>query len=117
VDDPRSPWSRRAASGWQRRIAWALTALSVALNSANLSNVVSSVPLVHNLVGGLWLLCTHGLLALALVCALVPALRRRPLTRGGATAWLILALLSLLAFPVSYAGTRLFALGGIQRLF
>ena len=106
-----------AATPWPRRVAWTLTAFSGALNVLNLPHVVASVPLVHNLMGLLWLFSTHALLVLASCSLLVPLARRQSLTQRGAIVGLGFALLSLLAFPVSYAATILFASGGINRLF
>lgn len=63
--------------------------------------------MLHNLIGALWLFGTHAFLVLALCSALT--------RRAGM--WLAFSVLSLLALPVSYAATTLFASGGFNRLF
>ncbi len=89
------------ASLWPRRLGWTLSWFSAALNVLNAPGVAASVRLVHNLIGVLWLFSTHLFLGLALCCVLIPRARRRPLTQRRAMWWLVLALISLLAFPVS----------------
>jgi hypothetical protein len=109
---------RGPASRGLRRVGWILTAFAMALNLVNAPGVVRSVAKVHNTMGVLWLFSTHAALALALCCLLVPRARGLRLTQRGAIVGLVLALLSLLAFPVSYAATALFSYdGGFNRLF
>lgn len=108
---------REPAARWSRRVGWTLTSFAAALNIVNAPGVVKTVGKVNNLVGVLWLFSTHAALLLALLCVLVPRARGLAVTRRGAIFWLLLALLSLVAFPVSYAATQLLAYDGFNRLF
>jgi hypothetical protein len=105
------------AGVWIRRVAWVAAALSAALNLVLAPRVLRSAPQVQNAMGALWLFGTHAALVLAVCLLVLPRARGAPLTRPAAAFGLALALLSLVALPVSYAATKLFEHGPFQRLF
>jgi hypothetical protein len=116
-EDELLRWMRQPAPRWPHPVGWSLTALALVLNVANAPAVARTVGKLENLMGVLWTFTTHLALLLALCCVLIPRARRRPLNRRGAILWLLLALFSLLTFPISYAATELALLGGFNRLF
>jgi hypothetical protein len=89
------------------RSGWGLTAFALALNLLNVPGVWRTASKVHNGVGVVWMFGSPFALALAIGCALGLRPRRRTVTRRGALLWVLLALASLMAFPLSWGATTL----------
>ena len=95
------------AGVWMSRIGWGLTAVALALNLLNLPAVCRTASKIHNAVGVLWMFGSPFALGLTIGCALAFRLRRRAVTRRGALLWVLLAFVSVAAFPLSWGATTL----------